>query len=302
MVEFIKTSKGYFYKIYKNGEKKRISESEYKKNNSKNTLIKYKMKGGMCGNNSGLLGRWIGPNETIIPIDIGLKDSLNRSNIYISLYTFNSNESNMSIYNYHGANSGRGGTGGQYIGFINTDGLINLNNIRRYSTNRRLFLFDRNNVYHQQVIEQNNFENDYSSFPYQQNIFQIICPRWNPSHMLNSRGQPIPIGQIHNYTETQTVPGESLIVARNYIFGLSTDSDNNYYDNLMKDINLSNNLQRINNVCTQINNLFQGQQIPQLTSISDLISCLNMVIQSPQHIVGILRILGGDQLVHIFFP
>ena len=302
MVEFIKTSKGYFYKIYKNGEKKRISESEYKKNNSKNRLIKYKMKGGMCGNNSGLLGRWIGPGETIIPINIGLRDSSNRYNIYISLYTFNSNESNMSIYNYHGANSGRGGTGGQYIGFINTDGLINYNNITRYSGNRPLFLFDRNNIYSQQVIEQNNFENDHTSFQYQQNIFQIICPRWNPSHMLNNRGYPIPIGQIRNYIETQTVPGESLIVARNHIFGLSTDSHNNHYTSLNTDINSFNNLQRINNVCTQINNLFQGQQIPQLTSISDLISCLNMAIQSPKHLVEILRILGGDPLVHIFFP
>jgi hypothetical protein len=260
------------------------------------------MKGGMCGNSSGLLGRWIGSSETIIPINIGLRDSSNKYNIYISLYTFNSNNNNMSIYNYHGANSGRGGTGGQYIGFINSDGLINYNNITRYSGNRQLFLFDRNNIYNQQVIEQNNFENDYSSFQYQQNIFQIICPRWNPSHILNNTGQPIPIGQIRNYAEKYTVQGESLVVARNNIFGLLTDGPNNQYDRLIADINLPNNVHIINNICTRINILFQGQQIPQLTSILDLISCLNMVIQSPQHLVEILRILGGDPLIHAFFP
>jgi hypothetical protein len=31
MVEYLKTKKGYFYKLKKNGEKKRISQEEYNK-------------------------------------------------------------------------------------------------------------------------------------------------------------------------------------------------------------------------------------------------------------------------------
>ena len=33
MVEYLKTKKGYFYKLKKNGEKKRISQEEYIKKN-----------------------------------------------------------------------------------------------------------------------------------------------------------------------------------------------------------------------------------------------------------------------------
>ena len=36
MVEYLKTKKGYFYKLKKNGEKKRISYEEYNKKNKKN--------------------------------------------------------------------------------------------------------------------------------------------------------------------------------------------------------------------------------------------------------------------------
>ena len=35
MVEYIKSKKGYFYKLLKNGEKKRISQEEYNKKNNK---------------------------------------------------------------------------------------------------------------------------------------------------------------------------------------------------------------------------------------------------------------------------
>jgi hypothetical protein len=35
MVEYLKTKKGYFYKLKKNGEKKRISQEEYNKKNKK---------------------------------------------------------------------------------------------------------------------------------------------------------------------------------------------------------------------------------------------------------------------------
>ncbi len=53
MVKYIKTEKGYFYKILQNGNKKRISKEEYlKKKVSKKTKIVYKMKGGMNGNNN----------------------------------------------------------------------------------------------------------------------------------------------------------------------------------------------------------------------------------------------------------
>jgi ankyrin repeat protein len=46
MPNYIKTSRGYFYKVYKNGERKRVSLEEYNKKN--------KMKGGL-GNNSNIL-------------------------------------------------------------------------------------------------------------------------------------------------------------------------------------------------------------------------------------------------------
>ena len=45
MVEYLKTKKGYFYKLLKNGEKKRISQQEYI-NKIINKKLKYKMKGG----------------------------------------------------------------------------------------------------------------------------------------------------------------------------------------------------------------------------------------------------------------
>jgi hypothetical protein len=44
MVEYLKSEKGYFYKLKKNGEKKRISQEEYYKKNKTNKI--YKMKGG----------------------------------------------------------------------------------------------------------------------------------------------------------------------------------------------------------------------------------------------------------------
>lgn len=47
MVEYLKTKKGYFYKLKKNGEKKRISQEEYnKKNKTKKTRKNKKMIGG----------------------------------------------------------------------------------------------------------------------------------------------------------------------------------------------------------------------------------------------------------------
>src|SRR6056300_761293 len=47
MVEDLKTKKGYFYKLKKNGEKKRISKEEYnKKNKTKKTRKNKKMIGG----------------------------------------------------------------------------------------------------------------------------------------------------------------------------------------------------------------------------------------------------------------
>ena len=47
MVEYLKTIKGYFYKLKKNGEKKRISQEEYnKKNKTKKTRKNKKMIGG----------------------------------------------------------------------------------------------------------------------------------------------------------------------------------------------------------------------------------------------------------------
>ena len=44
MVEYLKTKKGYFYKLKKNGEKKRISQEEYNKKNK--TRKNKKMIGG----------------------------------------------------------------------------------------------------------------------------------------------------------------------------------------------------------------------------------------------------------------
>jgi len=46
MIEYLKTEKGYFYKLKKNGEKKRISQEEYKKNKTKKTRKNKKMIGG----------------------------------------------------------------------------------------------------------------------------------------------------------------------------------------------------------------------------------------------------------------
>ena len=47
MVEYLKSKKGYFYKLKKNGEKKRISQEEYnKKNKTKKTRKNKKMIGG----------------------------------------------------------------------------------------------------------------------------------------------------------------------------------------------------------------------------------------------------------------
>ena len=39
MVEYLKTKKGYFYKLQKNGEKKRISQEEYNNKTRKNKKI-----------------------------------------------------------------------------------------------------------------------------------------------------------------------------------------------------------------------------------------------------------------------
>jgi len=50
MVEYLKTKKGYFYKLFKNGEKKRISQDEFnnksKTKNKTKKKYKYKLKGG----------------------------------------------------------------------------------------------------------------------------------------------------------------------------------------------------------------------------------------------------------------
>lgn len=39
MVEYLKTKKGYFYKLLKNGEKKRISREEYIKKIKKRLVV-----------------------------------------------------------------------------------------------------------------------------------------------------------------------------------------------------------------------------------------------------------------------
>ena len=48
-MKYIKSDGGYFYKIYSNGKKKRISKEEFMKHNKKSkkkSFKKYKMKGG----------------------------------------------------------------------------------------------------------------------------------------------------------------------------------------------------------------------------------------------------------------
>ena len=47
MINYIKSEKGYFYKILNNGEKKRISNIEYQKKNNKIKILK---KGGVLNN------------------------------------------------------------------------------------------------------------------------------------------------------------------------------------------------------------------------------------------------------------
>ena len=62
MVEYVKTKKGYFYKLSKNGEKKRISQEEFSKKQKK--TIK----------NKNMIGGYGGP--PIEPSDILYQDDL----------------------------------------------------------------------------------------------------------------------------------------------------------------------------------------------------------------------------------
>lgn len=158
-------------------------------------------------------------------------------NLYIALFRINSNDTNYSIMRYHEKDDGAfGGTGTQYCGFFDSDGIRDFSNqIFSYFPNRGLFFFDPDGLnVRKEVIKPNSDlcnryylrelnENEESRGKDQRicvyrsdGVLKFVYPAHDVSYLKDEYGNIIHKSNTRNIQETV---GEIMLVGRCSVWG-----------------------------------------------------------------------------------